>query len=110
MFGWKKKYKEALANAEFYMDKSARLGNELAVVDSHRRGYFQEVRRLLIQNAALENRIAALVAELERERRLNSGQFTNDEIKTLTSLCHPDKHGGKESAVRITQKLLKLRG
>lgn len=35
--------------------------------------------------------------------------FTKDEIRTLIQLCHPDKHGGKESAVTITQKLLKLR-
>lgn len=36
-------------------------------------------------------------------------QFTESELKTLLQLCHPDKHGGKDSAVRITQKLLELR-
>jgi hypothetical protein len=33
-----------------------------------------------------------------------------DMLKTLIMLCHPDKHGGKESATRATQYLLSLRG
>lgn len=36
-------------------------------------------------------------------------QISQDEIKTLIQLCHPDKHNGKESAVEITKKLLSLR-
>ena len=35
--------------------------------------------------------------------------FTKEEIQTLISLCHPDKHGGKGSANNITAKLLKIR-
>lgn len=35
--------------------------------------------------------------------------FTSDEIKSLISLCHPDKHAGKDSAHRMTQRLLELR-
>jgi len=37
-------------------------------------------------------------------------QFNGKEIKQLLSLCHPDKHGGKDLAKNITQKLLLLRG
>jgi predicted RNA polymerase sigma factor len=37
-------------------------------------------------------------------------QFTQEEIRRLIMLCHPDKHDGKQSAVEITQKLLRLRG
>lgn len=33
-----------------------------------------------------------------------------DMLKTLIALCHPDRHGGKESATRATQFLLSLRG
>jgi hypothetical protein len=36
-------------------------------------------------------------------------QFTVDELRTLIQLCHPDKHDGKESAVRMTQKLNQMR-
>lgn len=36
-------------------------------------------------------------------------QFDADELKLLLQLCHPDKHGGKDSATRMTQKLLSLR-
>lgn len=35
--------------------------------------------------------------------------FTPEELKVLIGLCHPDKHGGKESANKITQKLLSMR-
>lgn len=36
--------------------------------------------------------------------------FTPEELKVLIGLCHPDKHGGKESANKMTQKLLSMRG
>lgn len=36
-------------------------------------------------------------------------QFNQAEIRTLISLCHPDKHDGKQSATVITQKLLDMR-
>lgn len=36
-------------------------------------------------------------------------EFSKGEIKTLLSLCHPDKHNGKKSATDITVKLLALR-
>lgn len=38
-----------------------------------------------------------------------SNQFSEDEIKTLITLCHPDKHQQKQSAVEMTQKLLAMR-
>lgn len=36
-------------------------------------------------------------------------QFSDDEIKTLINLCHPDKHQQKKVAVEMTQKLLAMR-
>ena len=36
-------------------------------------------------------------------------QLSQDDIRSLIQLVHPDKHEGKESAVRLTQVLLKLR-
>lgn len=38
-----------------------------------------------------------------------NNQFSEAELRTLLSLCHPDKHGGKESATCITQKLIAMR-
>lgn len=40
---------------------------------------------------------------------VTNSEFSQEEIKTLIQLCHPDKHAGKESAKNITQKLLTLR-
>lgn len=42
-------------------------------------------------------------------REQQNTQFSEAELRTLLSLCHPDKHGGKESATRITQKLIAMR-
>jgi len=36
-------------------------------------------------------------------------QFSQDDIKVLIQLVHPDKHDGKASAVRLTQVLLAMR-
>lgn len=41
--------------------------------------------------------------------RQPASTFTNDEIKTLIRLCHPDKHNGSVAANSITTKLLKMR-
>lgn len=35
--------------------------------------------------------------------------ISQDDLKILIQLCHPDKHNGKVSAVEITKKLLLLR-
>lgn len=32
-------------------------------------------------------------------------QLSKEDLKSLIQLCHPDKHGGKESAVEMTKKL-----
>jgi uncharacterized coiled-coil DUF342 family protein len=36
-------------------------------------------------------------------------QFNKEQLSTLIQLCHPDKHGGKESAVKVTQVLIAMR-
>lgn len=58
------------------------------------------------------NALVRRINEKGGEQFLSSNpakQFTAEELKTLLQLCHPDKHDGKESAKRITQKLLELR-
>lgn len=37
-------------------------------------------------------------------------QLSQEDIKRLLVLCHPDKHDGKQIAVEMTQKLLEMRG
>lgn len=37
------------------------------------------------------------------------GQFNDDELRSLLQLVHPDKHDGKESAHKLTQKINGLR-
>ena len=35
--------------------------------------------------------------------------FTQEELKKLITLCHPDKHGGSKIAEEMTAKLLEMR-
>lgn len=35
--------------------------------------------------------------------------FSQEDIRRLIHLCHPDKHDGKPMAVEMTQKLLSLK-
>jgi hypothetical protein len=54
-----------------------------------------------------------LAAEVHLARMSNAKaaapQFTQEQIRTLITLCHPDKHDGKESAKTMTQQLLQMR-
>ena len=78
---------------------------------------------LQLRYSALADRYSELIAEWNaRVKRINAkggeqflegssnNQFTEDDIKKLLQLCHPDKHDGKQIAVDMTQKLLQLRG
>lgn len=61
----------------------------------------------------LESALVSLTAEYEKLTKQIKGAtnigFTNDEIKKLVFLCHPDKHDNSELATMMTQKLLALR-
>lgn len=43
------------------------------------------------------------------QKKQSHEQFSQDEIRSLLMLVHPDKHDGKESAKLMTQKLLRMR-
>ena len=47
--------------------------------------------------------------ELRKLKSGHGGQFTQDELRSLLQLVHPDKHGGKDVAVRMAQKINSLR-
>lgn len=36
-------------------------------------------------------------------------QFSEDDLRRLLQLCHPDKHNGKQMAIDMTIKIQKLR-
>lgn len=78
---------------------------------------------LQLRYSALADRYSEIIAEWNAlVKRINAkggeqflegssnNQFTEDDIKKLLQLCHPDKHDGKQIAVDMTQKLLQLRG
>jgi hypothetical protein len=78
----------------------------------------QEVEFRKLERKYTELRLTALKIQAERDKLRHdlkrgatqqSTTFTRDEFNSLLQLCHPDKHGGKESAVKMTQMLLSRR-
>lgn len=59
---------------------------------------------------ALVERINAKGGEDFLSGKTQAKQLSEEDIKRLLMLCHPDKHDGKPMAVEMTKKLLALRG
>lgn len=51
----------------------------------------------------------AIKLEYALNNNAQGATFTQDEINTLISLCHPDKHRNSDRATVMTQRLLELR-
>ena len=67
--------------------------------------YKNKIHALASENYRLEAHLFAL----QRSKAAPDTMFTQDELRSLLQLVHPDKHEGKESAVRLTQKINELR-
>lgn len=73
---------------------------------------------LAVQYRALMAAWNALVERINRkggETFLRGGlsaspDFSDDDLKKLISLVHPDKHGGSKIAEEMTKRLLAMRG
>lgn len=68
-------------------------------------------KMLLVKWNALVDKINGLGGEnfLNNAKIGGPSQFTDDELRSLLQLVHPDKHGGKQSAIELTQKINALR-
>jgi hypothetical protein len=77
------------------------------------RNFYQEQYNSLRKEwNTLVNRINKLGGEQFLEQSAESSQstqFTDQELKRLVQLCHPDKHGNSQLSVEMTQKLNRLR-
>lgn len=110
----------------FYDIKEAReLAKEAKQFEKQRLEQANKDFATLMSNIAYRNKYESLLNEFNKlvdvinkkggKQFLDHGviappdQFTQDELRTLINLCHPDKHNGKETAVEMTQKLLALR-
>lgn len=80
---------------------------------SHYEDALNRLHRLQRQHAALIDQWNTLVERVNKkggEDFLKKGVVISlDEVRSLITLCHPDKHGGKESATRMTQRLIEIR-
>jgi len=110
MFVSLKKYRALVSDAATLSDKINQLEaklttahHELNEARRHRDHYRQECHQ---QRVDLSR--ASTLLTLAQMRNA-APQFTEAQLRTLLQLCHPDKHGGKESAVLMTQHINKLR-
>jgi hypothetical protein len=99
MFVRKKKY-DALADENLKLMGENAMLQERSVYLSHR---LHDLGDLLEKEMRKPPRVVKI------EKRIKVSGFTEEEIKKLLMLCHPDKHNGKQMAVEMTQKLLALR-
>ncbi|TKW65207.1 MAG: J domain-containing protein [Paracoccus denitrificans] len=67
-----------------------------------------KLNKLWVSYCVLETKLNTKEAEWLHAYK-GASQFTQDEIKALIRLCHPDKHNGSEAATRLTGKLLEMR-
>lgn len=63
--------------------------------------------KLWLEYCKLDEKYNVLLAR--PVQTVGAAQFSQEEIKRLIRLCHPDKHNGSEAAHSITQKLLEMR-
>ncbi len=67
-----------------------------------------KLNKLWVSYCALETKLNTKEAEWLHAYKGGS-QFSQEDIKALIRLCHPDKHNGSEAATRLTGKLLEMR-
>ena len=91
-------------NAKYEEEKRRRLDAELDYLNLKVR-YFSLVEKW----DNLVRRINKKGGEEFLEKATLQPVLSKEDVNKLLSLCHPDKHDGKESAKVMTQKLLNLR-
>ena len=83
-----------------------------ALADGYKALYFRYSRKydkLLDEWNALIEKINAKGGEAFLNKSDVSLQFSDEDLKRLLMLCHPDKHDGKQMAIDMTQKLIAMR-
>ena len=66
--------------------------------------------RLQAQDAMNDARLAEMrMFEVQRTRSDSAPKFDDTTLRKLISLCHPDRHNGKQSAQEMTTMLIEMR-
>lgn len=120
-FGDKKKLQDKIKELQSALDtaswRASALLADLKKTESRLSDKSSRLSRLEFEHRSLVARYNQMVREhnaMVDEFAYNStsggNPFSPEDLKVLIGLCHPDKHGGKDSAKRITQILLEMRG
>ena len=102
MFVLKSTYKRVVEDRDFFKEGYHRVTRALNSTVSTLEEYSRYADSLKDHIHELEYQIEA--------NTYSEPRFTEEDLKRLIVLCHPDKHDGKQMAVEMTDKLLKMRG
>ena len=94
------KLKTHLENAEKW---AAKCFTAYTNAHNHATSAIKTAQELLDENSTLRTQLVILASERRQD------QFSQEELNTLITLCHPDKHAGSKRANEITSKLLSMR-
>lgn len=92
------KYKKKYEHQQNELARAARINESLR---ARRDQLHRELDDAHIEIYILHDKLA--------EKQTSRG-FTSEQLRVLIQLCHPDKHGGKTSAVEMTKILNSMRG
>ena len=81
----------------------------LDIAQAQTRQMISKYRRLLRDWNNLVDRVNAIGGERALSGNVNTLNMSEDDIKRLLQLCHPDRHRNSDLSVEMTQKLLQLR-
>lgn len=81
----------------------------LDIAQAQTRQMISKYRRLLRDWNNLVDRVNAIGGEKALSGNVNTLNMSEDDIKRLLQLCHPDRHRNSDLSVEMTQKLLQLR-
>lgn len=69
------------------------------------RGCYREMKREEERRKEQDERVAEIIAQKE----LNGRYLSDERVRKLLQLCHPDKHNNSPNATEITKWLLSIR-
>lgn len=93
MIVWQSRYDKVVRELKATIQAAEHLARQLAIAKNSYNRVFRKYQEANDEIAQLSN------------RKGNNSGFTQEELRAMRRMMHPDRNGGSETATRITQKL-----
>ena len=97
-------YEKDMTSA-LYASKGAQTSHKVKI-DRLKQKYESQVHNIRLEEKNRRNTLEQQIIFLKRQ---SNNPFDAKTLRDITILCHPDKHGGSQKAVQVTQLLNSLR-